>query len=321
MIKIAYFWTWDFSANILEDLIDSKKIDIKLVVSQPDKAVWRKKIITKTPVKILAEANNIEVSQAEKLRNNLDFFDKLNSLDLDFIVVVAYWKIIPKEVLEANKYWAINIHWSLLPKYRWASPIQEAIKNWDKKTGLTIMYMNEKMDEWDILSIEEFNIDIIDKSSDIFEKFEKKWAKLLINTLKKIISWKLKWQKQNENLATYCSKIEKSDWKINFWEETAKEIYDKSRAYNPWPGIFSFYNNKKFEITDCFFEEIDLDEEWFRVWDVVELETENSKNKEIWIICKTWILTLKKVKLEWKKETDIISFINWNKKFLDFSFS
>ena len=172
-MKIAFFWTWEFSKNILKNILESKNpLEVKLIVSQADKPIWRKKEIIPTPVKTLALEKNIEILQPEKLKNNEDFFEKLKSLDLDFIVVVAYGKIIPKDILDIPKFSCINIHGSLLPLYRWASPIQESIKNWDKKTWLTIMYMSEWMDEWDMLAKKEVNIDILDKTPDIFRKFE-----------------------------------------------------------------------------------------------------------------------------------------------------
>lgn len=316
-MKIAFFWTGDFSKNILENIIQNKEISVELVVSQPDKPVGRKKIITPTPVKEAAHNHNIEVLQPIKLKNNIDFFERLKWFD--FIVVVAYWKIVPKEVLEAPKYWCINIHWSILPKYRWASPIQEAIKNWDKETWLTIMYMSEWMDEWDILNIQKTPIDIMDKTPDIFKKFENIWAELLINTLKQIINWEITAEKQNNHNATYCSKINKSDWEIFFKENFSDEIYNKFRAYNPWPTIYSYYNNKKLTIQDCFFQEIN----WFedkKAWDVVKIEFEWKKIYKVWIVCKKWILVLKEIKLEWKKSMDILSFINWNKDFLSYNF-
>jgi methionyl-tRNA formyltransferase len=285
-MKIAFFGTWDFSANILKSLlIDYKKdIDVKLVVSQPDKPVWRKKILEKTPIKIVAEENNIEVLQPYKLKDNTEFFDKLNSLNLDFIVVVAYGKIVPLEVLNAPKKWCINIHGSILPAYRWASPIQESIKNWDKKTGLTIMYMAEWMDTWDILEIKEIEISDKDKTIDLFEKFEKFWPDLLVNTLNWILSWNILGEEQDDSKATYCSKILKIDWEVNFEKETGYEIYNKFRAYYPWPWIYSYYNNKKFSIENCYLEDIDLwDDLDFKVWDIVELENENwEKNTQIW---------------------------------------
>lgn len=319
-MKIAFFWTWEFSRNTLQWILDNPSIEVWLVVSQPDKPVWRKKIITPTPVKILAEENNIKVLQPEKLKNNIDFFKQLEWFD--FIVVVAYWKIVPNEVLEAPKYWCINIHGSILPKYRWASPIQEAVKNWDSETGLTIMYMSEWMDEWDILDIKKVNIDKLDKTEDIFKKFEEIGPNLLIDTLNWIVNWTIKWQKQNDSEATYCSKISKEDWKIDFENETVFNIYNKFKSYTPWPGIFTYYNEKKFSIEDCDYNEIDLShDEEFNIWDVIELENEHwAKNTEIWIICKWWILILKQVKLEWKNSMNILSFVNWNKDFLDYNF-
>jgi len=317
-MKIAYFGTWDFSKNILSGIIKNKDIDIKLVVSQADKPVWRKKEIIATPVKALALENKIKVMQPEKLKDNKEFFEELKWLD--FIVVVAYGKIVPKEVLEAPKYWCINLHWSILPKYRWASPIQESIKNWDTETWLTIMYMSEGMDEWDILDIQKTEISLKDKTPDIFKKFEDFGVKLLIKTLKKVKSSEIKWIKQKKSEATYCSKISKQDWEISFKLESAKKIYDKFRAYYPWPGIYSFYKWKKFSIEDCYFDEEDkvFDDEEFSFWDVIE--TEKGVEKNIWIICKKWILIIKKVKLEWKKSMDILSFINWNKDFLEYTF-
>ena len=193
-MKIAFFGTWEFSRNNLQWILKEWSIKVDLVVSQPDKPVWRKKIITATPVKILAEENNIKILQPEKLRNNTEFFKELEWFD--FIVVVAYWKIVPNEVLDAPKYGCINIHGSILPDYRWASPIQEAVKNWDKETWLTIMYMSPGMDEWDILDIKKVNIDKLDKTEDIFKKFEEIGTKLLIDTLNWIVDWTIKWQKQ-----------------------------------------------------------------------------------------------------------------------------
>ena len=200
-MKIAFFWTWHFSKNILNNILENKEFEVLLTVSQPDKAIWRKQEIEQTEVKKLSLEKNIKILQPEKLRNNEEFFLELRKLKLDFIVVVAYWKIVPNEVLTAAKYWAINIHGSLLPKYRWASPIQESIKNWDTKTWLTIMYMSQWMDEWDILAIKEVNIDILDKTKNIFKKFEEIWTELLTNTLKKVISWEsskqsLRWSSQ-----------------------------------------------------------------------------------------------------------------------------
>lgn len=311
-MNIAYFWTWEFSKNILENLLDFDEVNVKLVVSQVDKAVGRKKEIVYTKVKELALEKNLEIIQANKLKEDeLDkLMNKLKSLDLDFIVVVAYGKIIPTQILEIPKYWSINIHWSILPNYRWASPIQEALKNWDKTTWLTIMYMNEDMDEGNILKIAEINVDIVDKTPDIFKKFEKFWAKLLIESLKWVMTWDLKWVKQDESKASYCKKIQKEDWKIDFKNESSKEIYNKFRAYYPWPWVYTYYNWKKLNLEEIFFDEKIYENT--KKWQVIRLE-----NQEIWIICAdNKAIILKKVKLEWKKSLDIKDFLNWNKNFI-----
>ena len=309
-MKISFFWTWNFSKNILKGILEFKDINLCLSVSQPDKFVWRKKILKKTPVKELSEERSIKCMQPKKLKNNLDFFNILQNLNLDFIVVVSYWKIIPKEILKIPKFWCINMHCSILPLYRWASPIQESLKNDDKQTWLTIMYMNENMDEWDILKIEKIKIEKIDKTPDIFEKFEKIWPKLLVNTLQWLIDLEIRPILQNNSLATYCSKISKIDWKIDFYKEKSKQIYNKFRAYFAWPGIYTFYNNKMLIIEDC--QIYEQEGKFFNSWQVVKIDKKN-----IWIVCSDKkILLLKKVKLEWKKSMDILSFINGNKGFI-----
>lgn len=317
-MDIAFFWTWNFSANILKSIIkDYKDINIKLIVSQPDKPIWRKKILEPTATKTVALENGIKLLQPEKLRGNSDFFNELKNLKLDFIIVVAYGKIVPKEILEIPKYWCINIHWSILPSYRWASPIQESIKTWDKKTGLTIMYMSEGMDTGDILEIEEVEIWEFEKTQDIFKKFEMIWPKLLIKSLNWVLSWDLLWKKQDDSKATYCSKISKEDWEINFKIEKIEEIYNKFRAYNSWPWIYTYYNWKKLNIEDCIFEKWNFKiDEWLDYWNVLYFQNP----KEVWIICKWWVLKLKQLKLEWKKSMNILSFINWNKEFLEYKF-
>ncbi len=314
-LKIAFLGTWNFSKNILEDLHKnfSDTIDVSLVVSQPDKAIWRKKIITPTPVAGFASENNLDILQPVKVKNNSEFFDTLKDLQLDFIVVVAYGKIIPTQVLEAPKHGCINIHGSILPSYRWASPIQESLKNGDSKTWLTIMYMSEGMDEWDILKIEEIEVDKLDKTPEVFTKFEQFWARLLVDTLRWILEWNIVWIPQDESRATYCSKISKTDGEIDFGTMSSDEIFNRFRAYYPWPWIYSFFKEKKLNIEDCLIWDDVLDHD---VWGVVRVD-----KKTIWIICADKkLLHLKQVKLEWKKSMDILSFINGNKDFLDYKF-
>ncbi len=326
-MKIAFFGTGEFSKNILKWVLEDSRVEMKLVVSQPDKRVGRKKILEKTHTKLLAEENNIEVLQPEKLLKNTEFLDYLESLKLDFILVVAYGKIVPMRVLNAAKYGCINLHGSILPLYRWASPIQESIKNWDTKTWLTVMFMSKRMDEGDILKIQEVDIEKDDCSQDIFDKFEKFWAQLAIDTLEKIVDWKIKWIKQDENKATYCWKISKQDWEVDFKSENGSEISNKYRAYKAWPWIYCYYNELKLNIEICeVFNNYEIINYWessrdvwekhLTIWQVIKI---NKKN--IGIVCADKnIINLKQVKLAWKKSMDILSFINGNKEFLDYKF-
>ena len=259
--------------------------------------------------------------------------DYLKSLNLDFIVVVAYGKIIPNEILDIPKYGCINVHGSILPAYRGASPIQESIKNGDTQTGVTIMYMSEWMDGGDILAIKKIDIDILDTTPDIFKKFESVSPELLYNTLMWAMAEKIVGQKQDENEVSYCSKIEKSDGAILFQKQTAAEIYNTYRAYITWPGVYGYYGEKKigFEICELplpLAEERTpremssasplLEGDWEGgIWSVVQID-----KKTVGIICADQnILILRQVKLEWKKSMDILSFINGNKEFLDYRFA
>ena len=317
-MKIAFFGTGEFSSAILQWILDTQKYDVKLVVSQPDKPIWRKKIITATPVKELAVKHNLSVLQPEKLRNNTEFFKNLNDLDLDFIVVVAYGKIVPLEVLEAPKYGCINTHGSILPAYRWASPIQESVKNGDTETWLTIMYMSEWMDEWDILKIQKCDINEHDTSLDIFNKFIDFGPSLLTETLEWVLDGSVKWQKQDESQVSYCGKISKADAEIDF-TQSAQETYNKKRSYTPWPGIFTTYKWKKLAIEVCHVDNSDIAfDDDFHIGDVVELE--QHEKQKIWVLCWSGILILEEVKLEWKKSMDINSFVNGNKDFLEYNF-
>lgn len=312
-MKIWFFWTGEFSVSILKGLVE-KWADICLLVSQPDKPVWRKMEIIETPVKKFWIDQGLEVFQPTKLRWNEAFFSLLKAKDLDFIVVVAYWKIIPKEILDIPRYGCINLHGSTLPLYRWASPIQEAIKNWDMETWLTVMYMSEGMDEWDILKIAKVKIDILDKTLNVFNKFSSIWPDLLMSTLNEIMQWNITPLHQDSTKATYCWKIEKENGKVDFHIMKAKEIYDLWRAYSIWPWIYTTFEWKKFELDECFLDE-SVSNQNFVVGSVFFTK------EKTWIVANDGkILFFKKVKLEWKKSMDILSFINGNKHFKDYIF-
>lgn len=320
-MKIAFFWTPVFAADILSGILAFSEIEVFLVVSQPDMPVGRKQELFKTPVKQVALEKGIPVLQPESLKSDLALKTGLRSLNLDFIVVVAYGKIIPKYILDIPKYGCINIHGSILPKYRWASPVQECLKNGDTETWLTTMYMSKAMDEGDILKIAKFQVDKDDNTEDIFQKFVHIGPDLLRKTLQNIISGELHWTPQDHSQATYCSKISKEQGEIFFQKQTAQEIYNLFRAYTPWPGIYTYFEGKRFVIEKCCFSDIwDFEKNYWwalLIWNCIKINKQN-----YWIICAdNRFLVITQVKLEGKNSMDMQSFVNGNKRVLDTLFS
>ena len=319
-MKIAFFGTPQFAADILSGLLLYPEIEVVLVVSQPDKAVWRKQEFIATLVKQVALGHNIEVLQPNFLKKDISFQEYIKHLDLDFIVVVAYGKIIPKSILKIPKYGCINLHGSILPHYRWASPVQAALRDGLSETGLTTMYMSERMDEWDILQIAKIKVDKVDKSPDIFQKFVDKGPELLRDTLLGVKNWELSWVSQDHSKATYCGKISKEDGEISFQNQSAEEIYNLYRAYTPWPWIYSYYQGKRFVIEKCCFDDIWEFEKQYQ-WDARSWSFIKINKKYYWIVCAdNKFLVVNQVKLEGKKSMDIISFMNGNKEVLEYRF-
>ena len=238
-----------FAKNILEKIIDDHSINIKLVITQPDKPVGRKQILTPPPVKVFAQNNNIEVLQPTKLKDNFDLANRLKQISPDAIVVVAYGKILPKELLEIPKYGCINVHASLLPEYRGAAPIHRAILDDKECTGVTIMKMDEGLDTGDILLQEKIELKKDDDIETLYNKLSDLGAKLLIDALKNIEN--LVPKKQDERFATYAPPVKKEEGKID-WSLSFNEIYNKFRAFKIWPGIYTCFKGKivKFHLID-----------------------------------------------------------------------
>jgi methionyl-tRNA formyltransferase len=247
MIKTVFFGTHKFAVSILQSLIDSGDFDIQLVVTRPDMPVGREKKIEKTPVKILAEKYNLKIAQPENLKN----FNALNDTEIntEINIVCQYGEIIPQNIINAPKYKSINIHTSLLPKYRGASPIQSAIINGERTTGVTIMIMDEKMDHGPILTQKETVISDTDDYESLSEKMSKIAGELLISTAQKWINDQIQPRKQNDDEATYCKILTRDDGKIND-SQTADEIYNLYRGLNPWPGIWTIWNGKRLKFLE-----------------------------------------------------------------------
>jgi len=236
----------DLSKNILDSLIRSDFIDLNTVITQPDKKVGRKKEITPPPVKICAQESEISILQPNKIKDK-NVFERLKELNPELIVVAAYGQILPKEIIELPKYGCINVHASLLPKYRGASPIQTAILNGDAKTGITIMKMDEGMDTGDIIAQDEIKIEDNDDAQTLHDKLSKLGADLLIQTLPDYLAGKIKSTPQDDSKATHTKILTRDDGEIDF-SKTAKEIERQLRAFTPWPGIFTHFQVKKIKI-------------------------------------------------------------------------
>ncbi len=251
MYKIVFFSSAPIGIPFLEKFLQDKKFEVVWVVTTPPKPAWRWYKLSPSAIqKYVEEKNlNIPLQTPDKLKNNKQFKNWLGSLDADFFVVISYWKIIPKDILEIPKIAPLNIHGSILPAYRGASPIQSALLNQDKKTWITLMKMNEKMDEGDIIKTLSFPIEFEDSSKTIIEKMTKYWPNFIADAIWQYGRWQLQETPQDHNKATYCKKIEKQDGKINPFQDNLDSIWTKYKAFILWPWIFFEFNGKNIKIT------------------------------------------------------------------------
>ncbi|MGE4509645.1 MAG: methionyl-tRNA formyltransferase [Sulfurimonadaceae bacterium] len=230
-MKIIFMGTPDYAKVILERIVQTEGMEVVAVYTQPDKPVGRKKTLTAPPIKVLACSYNIPVFQPNKLRE-AEVVAEVCSMACDFIVVAAYGQILPKAILEHAP--CINLHASILPSYRGASPIQQTLVNGDTKTGVTAMLMDEGLDTGAVLKIEEVVVAPDMMAGKLFETLTDVAAELTIDVLQNFAS--LTPLAQNEAEATHCTKITKNDGLIDF--DDAAAIYNRYRAFTPWPGIF-----------------------------------------------------------------------------------
>ena len=247
------FWgTPDVASETLEILKQNGYIP-SLIVTAPDKPQGRKMLITPPPVKVWAIENNITYLQPEMLRS--DLFEDLRS---DLNIVVAYGKIIPEDIINLPKLGSINIHYSLLPKYRGASPVEGALLNGDTETGITIQKMEYKMDTGPIIAQEKIAIESDEKAPELRKRLIKIGGELLLKTLPDLMAEKIKLILQDESHATYCKKIKKEDGLIDLNDDPIKN-YNKFRAYATWPRTFFFKDGKRIIITDAVLENNPID--------------------------------------------------------------
>lgn len=237
--------TPDFSVPVLQRLLE-EKYEVIAVVTQPDRPVGRKKVLTPPPVKVEALKHDIPVYQPEKIRQS-DELKAIISLNPDIIVTAAFGQILPKELLDAPKFGCVNVHASLLPELRGGAPIHYSILQGKEKTGITIMYMAEKLDAGDIISVAEVEIEEEDTVGTLHDKLSRVGSDLLAETLPKLLAGEITPIPQNDEEATFAPNLKRSDEQID-WTVSGEEIYNKIRGLNPWPVAFTLYQGKVMKV-------------------------------------------------------------------------
>ena len=292
--NVVFMGTPEFAVPVLEMLIE--KTNVIMVVTQPDKMVGRKKEIKFSPVKEVAIKHNIEVFQPSKIRED---YEPLKNLDIDLIVTCAFGQILPVDILDMPKCGSINVHASILPKYRGSAPIEYAIMNGDRETGVTIMYMDEGMDTGDIISISKLPIEDSDNGGTIHEKLAILGRDTLEDTLESIFNKTCKRIKQGNDYSI-APKIKREDERIDFYTE-GEAIINKIRAFNPSPLANIMIDDKEIKVISAKYVKKNVNE----VSKIVEIDKEN-----IGISCIDGIIYLNVVKPMGKNIMDIKSFLN-----------
>ena len=242
-MRVIFMGTPDFAKESLEAIYNAKH-EILAVVTNQDKPKGRGMKMIPSPVKEFALEKKLKIYQPEKVKNNTEFINEIKKMNPDVICVVAYGKILPKEILEIPKLGCINVHASLLPKYRGAAPIQWAILNGDKITGITTMYMDEGMDTGDMILKKEVEIDENETTGELWDRLSKIGGNLLVETLKQIQSG-IAPRKKQDNDFTIAPMLNKEMAKIDWNRKNATEIKNLVRGLNPIMGAYSYLNGKK----------------------------------------------------------------------------
>lgn len=244
-MKIVYMGTPLFAVAPLKRLTEDKTAEVVAVVTNRDKPVGRKKVLTAPPVKVYAQENGIPVFQYDKIR--AEGLDDLKKLKPDMIITCAFGQILSQEIIDVPTYGVYNIHASLLPKYRGASPIQYAILNGEAETGITIMKTDVGIDTGDIVLQKKLPIEACDTANELSEKLSELGADCIEEFIKLFSENKVAFKKQDDTLASYCKMIKKEDALID-WNDTAENVVNKIRAFNPAPVCYTFYNGEMLKV-------------------------------------------------------------------------
>tara|TARA_B100000524_G_scaffold105897_1_gene51165 strand:- start:374 stop:1327 length:954 start_codon:yes stop_codon:yes gene_type:complete len=301
-IRIGFFGTPDFALESLKVLKDSLA-QIDFVATQSPKPSGRGQKVNFSVVHKWSKKNNINVIIPQNMQER-DFFSRIEQKKLDFIIVVAYGSLLSEKILNLPKYMSLNVHASLLPRWRGAAPIQRSIINGDQITGVSIMKVDKELDAGPVILKRKVRILSNDNSGKIHDKLSNLGAHLLINAIKKICSGKYSCENQDSSKVTYAKKIKKIETKIN-WENSADYNHKIIRAFNPWPGAWTYMNQKKrFRIKI-------LESE------IVEMSSSDFKNAKpgfcsdsLLVKCNDKLIQIKKIQKEGKKPMTSSEFIN-----------
>jgi methionyl-tRNA formyltransferase len=299
-MKIVFFGTSDFALVILRRLLDSEH-KVLTVVTQPDRQKGRSLKVTPSPVKALAAAKGIPVYQPVDASGR-DSVAYLKKFGADLFVVVAFGQILKKDILDIPRIYSVNVHGSLLPKYRGAAPTNWAIINGDETTGITVIKMNEKMDEGDIILTKEIPVDREDTNVTLSEKLSDLGADTLIEALGSISSGSARLIRQDSSVATYAPKLKKEDGLVD-WNESAAKIHNKVRGFLPWPSGYTYFGKKILKILNT--ELFDASDAGARPGEVTEI----LKHKGIVVKTGKGSILVKYVQIEAKRPFDTDAFL------------
>lgn len=300
-MNIVFMGTPDFAVPSLKALIE--EFGVKAVYTQPDRPKGRGKKLSMTPVKELALEHNIEVFQPNSLRKEPEAVEALKALEPDFIIVVAFGQILPKEVLEIPKYACINLHGSLLPKYRGAAPIQWSVINGEKVAGNTTMLMDVGLDTGDMLLTNEVEITRFMTAGELYDELKESGSKLLVETINKMVKGEVTPIKQNDEESTYASMLNKEMAKID-WNKSAEVLHNHIRGLYPWPIATTNLGEKVVKIHASDFEEEVTDKEPGTIVEV--------NKKGIKVATGNGLLVIKKLQMPNAKPLMVQDFLNGN---------
>lgn len=303
-VKIIFIGTSNFGLPAFTALIKDGELEVILVVTQPDKPVGRKQIITSPPVKIAAEKNNITVLQPEHI---IDIKEKILLLKPDLIIVAAYAQLIPEEILNLPKYGCLNLHASLLPKYRGSAIIQAAILNGDRESGLTIIKMDKGLDTGPIVAQTALAIGDEDTAGILYDKLSEAGATFLLDTIKKYLSGEITPVTQASGQASYAKELTKSDGLID-WTKPAEFIERFIRAMNPWPMAWTWWNGQQIKIISAQKQVIEINS--YKPGKTFKY------NSGLAVQCGRDALIIKSLQLEGKNALDSQEFLRGHKDFI-----